>query len=234
MSERLFWWKTLIMKTAESVRLTRRRLHGKAFVLAPDRPPPFLIVSVSAKIYAALIHYPVIDKQGHVVSTSVTNLDIHDISRAASTYGLAGYFLVTPIEAQHWLTRRIIRHWEEGWGSTYNPTRKAALSVVAVKSDIGEVAAEIENQCGTSPVWIATSAKQYPNTISYGDLRSKFQQDETAAYCLMFGTGWGLHPELMAEADLILEPIIGAGEFNHLSVRSAASIIFDRLLSPQR
>jgi hypothetical protein len=47
---------------------------------------------------------------------------------------------------------------------------------------------------------------------------------------LMFGTGWGLHPEIVAEADYVLNPIEGGTEFNHLSVRAAAAIIFDRLL----
>jgi len=35
----------------------------------------------------------------------------------------------------------------------------------------------------------------------------------------------------MAEADAALEPIVGPTEYNHLSVRSAVSIILDRLRS---
>jgi hypothetical protein len=34
----------------------------------------------------------------------------------------------------------------------------------------------------------------------------------------------------MEQADYILEPIYGPGEYNHLSVRSAVAIILDRLL----
>ena len=36
-------------------------------------------------------------------------------------------------------------------------------------------------------------------------------------------------PELLEEVDAFLPPLAGLGEYNHLSVRSAASIILDRL-----
>ena len=47
---------------------------------------------------------------------------------------------------------------------------------------------------------------------------------------LVFGTGWGLTAEMLARADHILEPIRGRRDYNHLSVRSAAAIILDRVL----
>jgi hypothetical protein len=47
---------------------------------------------------------------------------------------------------------------------------------------------------------------------------------------LAFGTAWGLSDSFMADADFILDPLIGAGTYNHLSVRSAVSIILDRAL----
>jgi len=181
------------------------------------------------KIYAALIHYPVIDKHGALVSTSVTNLDIHDISRSARTYALDGYYLITPVEAQHWLVRTILEHWNTGWGSTYNENRKDALGLTHCRCDVGQMVEEIAEQDGDQPVLVVTSARKYPNTVRFSELRA--QLDEAGPpVVLMFGTGWGLHPELVAEADLILEPIAGRGEFNHLSVRAAAAIIFDRLL----
>lgn len=184
------------------------------------------------RICAALVHYPVTDKHGHLVSTAITNLDIHDISRAARTYGLQRYYLVTPIEAQHYFARRIMTHWEAGWGADYNPNRKDALQVAVTKTDMAAVADDVESLFGTPPIWVATSARSYPNTISYGALRERVHSGE-GPFCLLFGTGWGLHPELIAECDLILEPIVGPTDYNHLSVRSAASIIFDRLLAPR-
>lgn len=184
---------------------------------------------MSRAVYAALIHYPVVDKHGHLVSTSITNLDIHDISRSARTYGLRGYFLVTPIEAQHWLARRIMEHWEVGWGASYNPNRTDALQVVRLATDMENLVAQIEDEAGATPMLVATSARRYPNSTSFRQLGDLMQSDGTPV-CLMFGTGWGLHPEMILECDQILEPIPGRTGFNHLSVRAAAAIIFDRLL----
>ena len=56
---------------------------------------------------------------------------------------------------------------------------------------------------------------------------------EGGDYLLVLGTGWGLTNEVMSACSYVLRPIYGAGEYNHLSVRSAASIMFDRLLGEQ-
>jgi hypothetical protein len=50
------------------------------------------------------------------------------------------------------------------------------------------------------------------------------------SYVLTFGTAWGLTEEFMTQADYILEPVQAHSDYNHLAVRSAASIILDRLL----
>ena len=49
---------------------------------------------------------------------------------------------------------------------------------------------------------------------------------------LVFGTGWGLAPAIIERAAVRLCPIESPRPdgFNHLSVRAAAAIIFDRLL----
>ena len=78
----------------------------------------------------ALLHHPVLDKNGRIVTSAVTNIDIHDLARSARTYGVRRFFVVTPVEALRALARRIIEHWETGFGSTYNTTRKEALSIV--------------------------------------------------------------------------------------------------------
>lgn len=189
-------------------------------------------VGMLSNVCVALVHYPTVDKQGDLVCTSITNLDIHDISRSARTYGLKRYYLVTPLEAQHWLAQRIIRHWDEGWGATYNPNRKDALGVIEIKADIGQVSDAIEADFGAAPVWVVTSAKRYPNTVTFAQLRDQIFAHPERPVCLLLGTGWGLHPEVVSEADLILEPIVGPTAYNHLSVRAAAAIIFDRLLAP--
>ncbi|GIX44517.1 MAG: hypothetical protein KatS3mg130_0925 [Candidatus Sumerlaea sp.] len=190
-------------------------------------------MKMAAKIYIALLHYPMRDRRNNVVCTSVTNLDIHDIARSCRTYGVAKYFVVTPILAQRWLAERILTHWEEGWGATYNPNRKEALESVAIVPDLGEVAEQIKQDSGREPLWIATSARRYPNTLRYGEL-TRILNEDSPPVCLIFGTGWGIHPELLLDMDHILEPIVGPTEYNHLSVRAAVAIILDRLLAPRR
>ncbi len=177
----------------------------------------------------ALVHYPTVNKEGRVVTTSVTNFDIHDIARASRTFGVARYYIVTPVPLQQQFTRRIIVHWQEGAGAEYNPSRKDALTDTHVVGDLTEVGISFEKDFGVQPKWVVTSAKKYPNSITCKDLRHKIASDEDH-YCLIFGTGYGLHPQIVEEADLVLEPIFGPTPFNHLSVRSAVSIYLDRLM----
>src|SRR5690606_6963790 len=87
----------------------------------------------------ALLHYPMVNKQGAAVATSVTNFDIHDIARAAKTYGVERYFIVTPIPMQQDFVRRIMRYWLEGFGAEYNPSREEAMSGVEVAPDLAAV-----------------------------------------------------------------------------------------------
>ena len=39
----------------------------------------------------ALVHYPVLDRRGDVVTSAVTNLDVHDLARLSTTYVLCRY-----------------------------------------------------------------------------------------------------------------------------------------------
>src|SRR5262249_9142224 len=104
-----------------------------------------------ADLFLALLHHPVLDKNGQIVTTAVTNMDIHDIARSAATYGVRRFFVVTPVPALRALSEKIIEHWETGYGSTYNLTRKEALALVAVQTDLDGVLAAIENQTRRPP-----------------------------------------------------------------------------------
>ena len=85
-----------------------------------------------ADVYIALIHHPVYDKEHKVVTTSITNMDIHDIARSALTYGVKRYFVVNPVRTLQALAEKILDHWQNGHGSVYNKTRKDALSIVSL------------------------------------------------------------------------------------------------------
>ncbi|MGE5380237.1 MAG: RNA methyltransferase [Methylocystaceae bacterium] len=182
-----------------------------------------------APVYIALVHYPVYNKNREVIATSVTNLDIHDISRCARTYQMQGFYIVHPLPAQQELVEKVKSFWQQGYGREYNPDRKDALSILRIKDDIQAVINDIEAETGYKPRLVATDARIHPNTISYSELRKLIKQAERPAV-LVFGTGYGMENQLMEDCDLILEPIMGGSDYNHLSVRSAAAIIVDRLL----
>ena len=85
---------------------------------------------------------------------------------------------------------------------------------------------------GIEPKIITTSAKIFDNSVDYESLSKEIYEDD-APYFLLFGTGWGLIDEVMDTSYKILNPIRGKTEYNHLSVRSAVSIILDRLFGDE-
>ena len=44
----------------------------------------------------ALVHSPVLDRRGDVVTSAVTTLDTHDLARPATTHNFSRFFLSTP------------------------------------------------------------------------------------------------------------------------------------------
>jgi hypothetical protein len=183
---------------------------------------------MESNLYIGLVHHPIYDKRKEVVATAVTNFDIHDIARCARTFGLGGFFIITPLESQVQLVERIIRHWVEGTGSVYNPTRKESFSLIRVSRTIDEAGREISDLWQKKVKRVATGASHHPKSIGFEILR-KLLEDRGTPFLILFGTGWGLTQEVKDDADYVLEPIEGKG-YNHLSVRSAVAIILDRLL----
>ena len=181
-----------------------------------------------ADVFLALLHHPVLDKNGQIVTTAVTNIDLHDIARSAATYGVRRFFVVTPVRALRALSAKIIEHWETGFGSTYNATRKEALARVAIEPDLDAVLVTIERAVGRQPTIVATSARPAAGVTPFAELRRQLA-GAADPHLLLLGTGWGLAPAVLARAHLRLEPIHGPTDYNHLSVRSAAAIILDRL-----
>ena len=179
-------------------------------------------------LYVALIHYPVVNKNGETIASALTNLDLHDISRATKTYGLKAFFVVTPLEDQKDLIEKIISHWTEGIGAQYNPKRRSALEMIHVKHSYADVIERITVLEGMQPITIATCARPDPSNISYQKCRAMLKNSKP--YVLVLGTAWGLSKEIISAADYVIEPIRGKTDYNHLSVRSAAAILFDRLV----
>lgn len=181
-------------------------------------------------MYFALVHYPVRNKLGEEVTTAVTNLDLHDGSRLASTYGMDGYYLVSPIEEQADLILRIRDHWITGSGHLRNPERKDGMSRVHHAYSVQEVCDDIEARHHIRPLLVGTSAQVTAHQgITYEQLRQK-RLNTAQPILLLFGTGWGLSSRITPPIDLFLPPIWGPTAYNHLSVRGAMAVILDRIL----
>lgn len=190
---------------------------GQQLETQPDAP----------NLYLALIHYPVVNKNGEIIGSALTNMDLHDIARAGRTFGVKAYYVVTPYKDQKTLAFQIMDHWTCGHGGRVNPARKSALERVRVAKTFEAVCNDIENEQGKPLVKIATSARPQGPTMSCRTLGQQLKGN--APHVIVFGTAWGLAPEVINQCDHILEPIQGSGSYNHLSVRSAASIYLDRI-----
>ncbi len=184
---------------------------------------------MTAPLYIALVHYPIVNKIGDIVTTSITNFDLHDLARTGTTFGVKSCFIVTPSVPQQNMANYIKGYWKDGFGSSYNPDRKEAFDILEVSESLNETCLTIQKHHDTSPTLVATSARRFSNTIGFVSLKEKIEKEEKP-YLLVFGTGWGLAPSVMDQVDLILAPISGGGEYNHLPVRSAVAIVLDRLV----
>lgn len=182
------------------------------------------------RLYMGLVHYPVYNKDHERIASALTTLDLHDLARLARTYGVKRFFIITSLEDQQSLAERILNHWRCGYGAEYNPDRKEALQKVHVVPSLEEAMDFINQGEGTPPMMIGTDASDTGNrAISYEELRPIIQNNDTVM--LVFGTAWGLHEEMLNTMDRVLVPIKGLNGYNHLSVRTAAAIILDRLVS---
>ena len=179
-------------------------------------------------LFVALIHHPVVDRNAKVVTSAITSLDIHDIARAARTYDVRGVFIVHPIPEQRKFAASVIDHWRFDFGRAHDSRRREALERVQIVAQLDDAVAEAARISGARPLVVHTSART-EGGVSYGDLRTRLEAHDAPPMMILLGTGFGMSPEVAQRADVVLAPIVGPGDYNHLSVRSAAGIILDRL-----
>lgn len=185
-----------------------------------------------ASIYIGLVHYPVVNRNREVVASAVTNVDLHDFSRLAETYSVARFYVITPLADQRSLVEKIIRHWTDGIGATTNPDRGTALRKAGVVDSIEAASEEIETVEKTAPTLVVTSASAEGPVVSYREMRNMLRRP--VPILILFGTAWGLARTELSCSHVTLSPIRGTNTYNHLSVRSAAAIVLDRLLCGER
>lgn len=198
------------------------------------------------RLALALVHHPVLDRAGETVTTAITNLDLHDMARSARTYGAERLFVTHPVAAQRLLAERIREHWVTGSGKRRIPDRAVALDVLSVVSSLEEAFAAYAGAAAAEPaaggaggaaaraaveLWTTAASSRGTPITTMAAARERLAR-ATRPVLIAFGTGWGLAPEILADADVRIEPIrarIDTG-YNHLSVRAACAIMLDRLL----
>lgn len=182
-------------------------------------------------LYVGQLHYPVLNKRGEIVTTAVTSMDPHDISRSCRTFGVKTYYLITPLKTQKDIVARIKDYWISN--SLDQAHRGQALKLIRIIDTLHKSIQDIEKLEGKRPLTIGTSAQQHTDistqNISYHHLKLRIDKGTRPIY-LLFGTGWGLPDQILETFDYLLDPIRGpVSDYNHLSVRAAVAIILDRL-----
>lgn len=184
--------------------------------------------------YLAVMHTQINVKDGNRVGeSSIASLDIHDIARSACTYGIKNYFIATPLQDQIKILQTFVDFWHSSAGQKYNMSRYKAVSTIEHAHNFAEIVESIIKKEGKKPLIIATSAKQHAHAkiIDYASQSEVFRHQRPVL--LVFGTGQGLADEILEQCDYLLIPVKGLTNYNHLSVRAAASIILDRWLGKQ-
>jgi hypothetical protein len=176
-----------------------------------------------ADLFLALVHHPVVDRNGRIVTSAITSLDIHDLARSACTFGVRAFFIVHPVAEQRQFAATVIDHWKFDFGR-----RREALELVRIVPDLDDALTAVEHLAGARPLVVHTSARTQMG-VSFAQLRERMQEPDSPPLLILLGTGFGLAPEVAQRSDLQAQAIRGVGDYNHLSVRAAGAIILERL-----
>ena len=184
--------------------------------------------SVKSNLYLALVHHPIQNINGKIIKTSLTNLDIQDIARSCTTYGIKKYFITHPVKEQRDLAKSVLNYWKNNKNKRNDNSKHRAIETIEIKKNIKEAINSIKSAHRKRPKIVATDARIMDNMVNYSRLKDIIESNSNP-YLFLFGTGWGLAKEVLDGADYIIKPVGGYLEYNHLSVRSAVAIILDRL-----
>src|SRR5207247_926443 len=115
--------------------------------------------------------------------------DVHDLGRLARTYAVRAFYVATPVPTLRRLVERIMRHWDTGPGAAYNHTRREALALARLSTDLDAVIADIEREAGVLPRLVATSAREGGRRLPFAALRRRLAEPGRPEL-LVLGTGW--------------------------------------------
>lgn len=202
----------------------KRTLSRRPDIIAGAGIMPY----IKKGVYLMQLHYPVLDKNGNRSTTAITGMDLHDIARACRTYGVKKYIIVTPLAPQREMIKKIAAHWLTGYGAAFNPDRCEAMRTIKTFGTVERALEWVEEREKSVPFTIATTAKPCERGQHWTSLKRELLQID-APPVFVFGTGSGLHGDIIDSSSAVMTPIYGGiDSYNHLSVRSAATVVLDR------
>ncbi len=179
-------------------------------------------------VYAALVHSPVLDRKGEKTTSAVTGLDLSDIGRSCRTYGLDRFLVTTPLASQREIVKTMAAHWTEGAGGEVNPDRKEAFRTIKIFASLDGATEWVIRKEKEPPLIIGTTARPREGGFHWIEAKRRILREKKPVIFL-FGTGSGLHEEVLGRCHIVLQPLSGGfGDYNHLSVRTAAGVVLDR------
>ena len=173
-----------------------------------------------SRFAVALVHAPVLNKQGERSVTSVSSIDVHDFARTCAFYDVAPVYIVHPAEGMRQFVEELTGHWVKGKRGELNQGRRDVLSAVQVVPSLETILEQESYQ-----LWY-TSAQ--PPEVSL-QIAPELLQEKEGRHLIVFGTGHGLDSSAMPNENGWLCSIEGIGKVRHLSVRAALAIYLDRL-----
>lgn len=176
---------------------------------------------MSGTLRVALVHHPVINRNGEEIASVIDEFDVFDGGRLALTYGIPTLYVVNPVPAQREKAERIIAHAK----SEERDAARGRMDALTWCATLDDAIADASRT--TAPFIVATSAVAREPSVSFGGVRDRLGGGEDVL--LIIGKAWGLAPSVLARCDAQLQPIDAGTGFNHLSVRAAMAILIDRL-----
>ena len=171
------------------------------------------------KVAVALLHHPVLNRQGETSTTAITAIDVHDFARSCAFYQIGPVYLVHPAQGMHALVHDMTDYWLHGAGGERNPRRRHVLQAIRMVYSLEDILEEADYQ-----LWYTSAQESEHACVEPAELAAM-----EGKHLIVFVTGSGLDSAKLPTPNGWLSPIVGIGSVRHLSVRAALAIYLDRL-----
>lgn len=176
---------------------------------------------MSGILRVALVHHPVINRNGEEIASVIDEFDVFDGGRLALTYGIPTLYVVNPVPAQRDKAQRVIAHAKSEEREAARGRMDALIWCATLEDAIADASRP------RAPFLVATSAVAREPSESVDGVRGRLAAGDDVL--LVIGKAWGLAPSVLQRCDAQLQPIDAGTGFNHLSVRAAMAILIDRI-----